>query len=220
MKTVKDVFTVYGNKYPSVPTGYYVQDFRDPRPGEYFLSEFPQYQNSPVLSRFPWKEQHGPRLILKKIETYLSKAETESYDNGHIYYVQGLPIPLDKVEKTYGRAYSPDMIPPWYGYAGFGVPAVGQDFLPVWGSVRTPSVAMTAISNFHEERILLKKKAPAKEKTIRVVRVLEYVGPESWINQTLMNSIVRRDGLNMNGGSYNGPNKGIKELSTFREEVK
>ncbi len=61
-------------------------------------------------------------------------------------------------------------------------------------------------------RLILRQIRP-KQKTVRVVRVLEYVGPESWIETTMKNNGVK-------GIQVVGSDRTIRELSIFKEEVK
>ena len=83
---------------------------------------------------------------------------------------------------------------------------------------------MNAIEVYHRHDVLIpegycaeefrppkKKKSPVK--IVRVVRVLEYVGPEKWIKDTMKRNYVR-------GFCSVGSDRTIRELSTFKEELK
>lgn len=53
-------------------------------------------------------------------------------------------------------------------------------------------------------------------KQVKMIRVLEYIGPEDWIETSLAHSYVRKDGPMFS----TEPQQQIRELLCIKEEVK
>jgi len=54
------------------------------------------------------------------------------------------------------------------------------------------------------------------EGIIKVTRVLEYIGPRKWVEDTLAKSYITREG----SPSFLSPPRSIREISRKEEEVK
>lgn len=206
LKKVPTVTEVYGGVV-FAPPGYELMGFRQLRAGDYWISSTSRRIMGPF--RPVGADTPSYRMVVKKAEP---------------------KVPT--IEEVYPRGIR---IPSGYIAAGFRELRKGDLWL---NSIITGTVTGPFQQESGEHRIILKKLLPAtqipiidalglnppkpKEKTIRVVRVLEYVGPESWINNTLDKSAVKPTGLGMVGGSYLSPGRDqrIRELSIHKEEVK
>lgn len=100
--------------------------------------------------------------------------------------------------------------PKGYEFVAFRPPALGEVYMP-----DTIVAAAYAARGFKdsEPRLILRARP---EKIIRVIRVLEYVGPEAWIDTTMARNAVK----DKNNAFLLGSDRSIRELSRFQEEVK
>lgn len=124
------------------------------------------------------------------------------------------------------EVYNLDVIPipdDMEAYA-FRPPKFGDSYLSTTDAMRGGKTFSVAAGDFVSPRILLRKKS----KQIRVVRVLEYTGPEDWIKSTMANNGIGPHGpqIPANRRSSLGavtpqmsPDRNIRELSVFQEEI-
>jgi len=183
---MQSIFEVYGTWTPICPEGWKLGEFRKPAYGESYLG---------ITDKGSWVWIGGnarPRFILEKL----------------------LPPPETTIKSVYGT--NTPVIPEGWVSAGFRKLYAGETFLGVSSRpcVITESASYSPSSEENRVCRIILKPAPAP-KTIRVVRVLEYVGTEEWVNKTLACNFATPQ------GAFALPGKAqIRELSTFCEEVK
>lgn len=124
------------------------------------------------------------------------------------------------IKDIYGRNVENLTLPKGFVAESFRPPQEKELYFSTIEAHRNTSQIATASFDFDTPRIILGPEP--KPKTVRVVRVLEYVGPEKWIEDTMKKNAVGPNGRGMIGGSYTSPgfDTGIRELSIFKEEVK
>lgn len=183
------ISAIYGTKKIDIPEGFYMDNFRLVEDGEAFLSKVDVARENGTFSyKHEGIEVSGPRIILKKIKS----------------------IPMESVESVYGT--STPVVPSDYIIAGFRPITRGDLFLSKYGPEVFIATDVDVVYHKGGPRLIVEKLSEPV-KNVRVVRVLEYIGPKAWIDSTFKCNGVK-------GLQVVSPTSTIRELSVFKEEVK
>lgn len=180
------VSSIYGTTTPVIPKGMYMDGFRLVEDGDMFLSLVDHQRGGKTFTR---KEPGsvnvgGPRIILK--------------------------VKVVSVDSVYG--ISTPIVPVGYRNIGFRPVVRGDLFLSNSGIDVLTARDADVVFQQGGSRLILEK-LPEPVKNVRVVRVLEYIGPKAWIDSTFKCNGVK-------GLQVVSPTSTIRELSVFKEEVK
>lgn len=192
---------VYGVDDPKIPDGFRTVDFRRPKAGEQYLGT---HENVATACRDHTSSSY-PRLILEKLPVRTVPSIADVYPKGYV-------VPED------------------YESLGFRRPYFGEHYLGTSGRIvhqYTESCSPSLTVGGGLRVIVRAIPKPEPPKTFRLIRVLEYVGTEKFIQSCMENNAVTSAGPRIRNRVTRqweafSPSSGMKirELSTFKEEVK
>lgn len=226
---LQGLMLAYGTVCPKIPEGWEAVCFREVEVDEYFLHS--NDGKAGCVGRLFHSEQlhhkkaGSARLVVKR------RPLSEPIPR-HLHRSTG-----PSVLSTYGT--NNPIIPEGYYSIEFRAPKVGELFLGIGMDVHQFFSSKTQISAIGPFRIIVgrlpsnggtygigsilhsrivdrmaeRNAPPPPPMRVRMLRVLEYIGPETWIEMTCTNAGVK-------GTREFGSDRFIRELSVFKEEIK